>query len=148
MARIGAYLYAAGATLALIWLTLPHTVVSEDLWLVATAAVTYAAAWGLWRFGARLRPRQWELVVAFGILTISLAVDFSGRASTPFVLFYLWSNVYAWYFFPRRRAALQLLLTGLAYACVLLMRGPTPSSAGSPRSATSWCRWSRRRPRW
>ena len=129
MARTGAYLYAAGATLALIWLTLPHTVESEDLWLVATAAVTYFAAWALWRFGERLSLRQWELVVAFGILTISLAVNFSGRGSTPFVLFYLWSNVYAWYFFPRRRAALQLLLTGLAYAGVLLIRGPVPEGA-------------------
>jgi diguanylate cyclase (GGDEF)-like protein/PAS domain S-box-containing protein len=126
MARVGAALYAAGATLALVWLTLPHTVASEDLWLVATAAVTYLAAWAIWRFGERLSLRQWELVVAFGILTISAAVNFSGRGSTPFVLFYLWSNVFAWYFFPRRRAALQLLLTGMAYAGVLLVRGPVP----------------------
>ncbi|MFL5780259.1 MAG: PAS domain-containing protein, partial [Thermoleophilaceae bacterium] len=126
MARVGAALYAAGATLALVWLTLPHTVASQDLWLLATAAVTYIAAWALWRFGERLSIRQWEIVVAFGILTISAAVNFSGRGSTPFVLFYLWSNVYAWYFFPRRRAALQLLLTGLAYAGVLLIRGPVP----------------------
>src|SRR5919202_2551619 len=57
---------------------------------------------------------------------MSLAIDCSGRCSTPFVLFYLWSNVYAWYFFPARRAALQLLLTGIAYAGVLLLRGPVP----------------------
>src|SRR5919202_1982234 len=57
---------------------------------------------------------------------MSLAIDCSGRCSTPFVLFYLWSNVYAWYFFPARRAALQLFLTGLAYAGVLLLRGPVP----------------------
>jgi diguanylate cyclase (GGDEF)-like protein/PAS domain S-box-containing protein len=126
MARVGAALYAAGATLALVWLTLPHTVASDDLWLVATAAVTYIAAWAIWRLGDRLSLRQWELVVAFGILTISAAVNFSGRGSTPFVLFYLWSNVFAWYFFPRRRAALQLLLTGLAYAGVLLIHGPVP----------------------
>jgi diguanylate cyclase (GGDEF)-like protein/PAS domain S-box-containing protein len=124
MARTGALLYAAGAALATIWLALPHPAESQDLLLVGTVAVTFATSRVMWLHGAKLTLRQWELVVAMGIGLISLAIQFSGRSSTPFVLFYLWSNVYAWYFFPRGRAALQLLLTGVAYAGVLILRDP------------------------
>ena len=124
MARTGAYLYAAGASLALVWLALPHPVASQDSMLVATVIVTYIASGLMWTWGARLTHRQWELVVALGIVLISGAILFSGRSTTPFVLFYLWSNLYAWYFFPRARALIQLGLTGLAYAVVLLLRDP------------------------
>jgi diguanylate cyclase (GGDEF)-like protein/PAS domain S-box-containing protein len=86
--------------------------------------VTYLAASAMWAFGDRLSRGQWELVVAFGIVTISVAICLSGRSTTPFVLFYLWSNLYAWYFFPRSRAMIELGLTGVAYAVVLLVREP------------------------
>jgi diguanylate cyclase (GGDEF)-like protein/PAS domain S-box-containing protein len=124
MARTGAYLYAAGATLALVWLALPHPVGSNDAVLAATVVVTYVAAALMWYGGERLTRGQWELVVALGIGLISVAILFSGRSTTPFVLFYLWSNLYAWYFFPRARALIQLGLTGVAYAVVLLLRDP------------------------
>jgi diguanylate cyclase (GGDEF)-like protein/PAS domain S-box-containing protein len=129
MARTGAFLYAAGATLAVAWLALPHPVASQDELLAVTVAVTYVAAGLMWRFGRLLSRRQWELVVAFGIALISVAILFSGRSTTPFVLFYLWSNLYAWYFFPWRRALIQLALTGAAYAVVLLLRDPVGSDA-------------------
>ena len=35
MARVGAYLYAAGATLALVWLAFPHPRGSDDAILLA-----------------------------------------------------------------------------------------------------------------
>src|SRR5919202_4115599 len=75
-------------------------------------------------WGERLSMRQWELVVALGIALISTAIELSGRGTTPFVLFYLWSNLYAWYFFPRARAVIQLGLTGLAYAFILVVGAP------------------------
>ncbi|MEA2397165.1 MAG: hypothetical protein QOK25_721 [Thermoleophilaceae bacterium] len=118
MARTGAYLYAAGATLALLWLALPHPAASQDLVLVGVLALAYAGAALLWYVGHRLRRGWFDLVVAAGTLMISVAVHFSGH-TTPFVLFFLWSNVYAWYFLPRGRAALQLALIGVAYGVVL-----------------------------
>ena len=124
MARVGAYLYAAGATLALLWLALPHPALSDDLPLVATLAAAYAGASFLWYAGHRLRPGGFELVVAVGTVLISAAIHFSGRTGTPFVLFYLWSNLYAWYFFDRTRALLQLAMIGASYAVVLLMHDP------------------------
>src|SRR5437016_4130206 len=87
MARTGAFLYAAGASLALVWLALPHPIASQDALLAVTVTVTYAASGLMWRFGERLTRKQWELVVAFGIALISVAILFSGRGTTPFVLF-------------------------------------------------------------
>jgi diguanylate cyclase (GGDEF)-like protein/PAS domain S-box-containing protein len=121
MARTGAALYASGATLALIWLLLPHALGTNVAVLLGVIVVAYVSASLMWWQGDRLRLWHWEVVVAFGIGLISMAIEASGRTSTPFVLFYLWSNLYAWYFFPRRRAAFQLALTGVAYAVVLLV---------------------------
>src|SRR4051812_14605038 len=90
MARIGAYLYAAGATLALVWLALPHPMGSNDLMLVATLAVSYTGAGVLWYRGERLKRWGFEVVVAIGTVLITVAVHFSGRSGTPFLLFYLW----------------------------------------------------------
>ena len=145
MARTGSALYAAGATLALVWLLLPHPIASNDAVLVGVVTVAYVAAALMWWGGDRLTLRQWELVVALGIGLISVAIMVSGRTTTPFVLLYLWSNFYAWYFFPRRRALLQLGLTGAAYATVLLVHdkvGIGPSSAGTlPLLGPGAARW-------
>ena len=75
----------------------------------------------LW-LGERLTLRQWELVVSLGIALISCAIQFSGRTATPFVLFYLWSNIFAWYFFPRTRALIQFLLGVDAPVSLLLLQ--------------------------
>ena len=79
MARTGAALYAAGATLALVWLALPHPVASQDALILAVVAVAYASAALMLWLGERLTLRQWELVVALGIALISCAIQFSGR---------------------------------------------------------------------
>jgi diguanylate cyclase (GGDEF)-like protein/PAS domain S-box-containing protein len=124
MARAGASLFAAGATLGLLWLALPHPSTGNDLLLVLTFALAYAGAGVLWFHGDRFRPLLFDVAAASGTVLITCAVQFSGRSSTPFVLFYLWSNLYAWYFFPRRRAAIQLGLIGLTYAGALASGGP------------------------
>ncbi|HEX8074683.1 MAG TPA: EAL domain-containing protein [Thermoleophilaceae bacterium] len=120
MARTGAYLYAAGATLALLWLGLPHPAASQDLILVGILAVSYLGAGLLWYHGRKLPHWGFDLIVAAGTLLISGSIHFSGN-TTPFVLFYLWSNVYAWYFLSRSRAAAQLAFIGLVYGTVLGM---------------------------
>src|SRR5256885_8131866 len=124
MARVGAYLYAAGATLALVWLAFPHPRGSDDAILFAIVGAAFAGAAALRVRGDRLPGGAFELVVAAGTVLISAAIHFSGRSGTPFVLFYLWSNLYAWYFFSRRRAIVQLAWIGVAYALVLIVRDP------------------------
>src|SRR2546429_2185440 len=131
MGRAAAGLYAAGATLALVWLALPHTRNANDPMLVLTLACAYAGALYFWVRGERHSRVWYEAAVVAGSVLISAAIFFSGRAGTPFVLFYLWSNVYAWYFFPWRRAAFQLGFIGVAYAVVLAIHDPAPTLGGN-----------------
>jgi diguanylate cyclase (GGDEF)-like protein/PAS domain S-box-containing protein len=119
MARSGASLYAAGASLGLLWLALPHPSSGDDRMLIIVLALAYLGAGVLWFRGDRWRLAAFDVVTALGTVLITCSIHFSGRSATPFVLFYLWSNLYAWYFFPRPRAALQLALIGFCYAVTL-----------------------------
>ena len=121
MARGGAFLYAAGAALGMLWLALPHPSGGDDRMLVVTFALAFLGAGLLWFRGERWPSYAFDMAVAGQTLLITAAVHFTGRSATPFVLFYLWSNVYAWYFLPRARAAVQLALIGLAYGAALLV---------------------------
>ncbi|MEA2474512.1 MAG: hypothetical protein QOE06_2427 [Thermoleophilaceae bacterium] len=124
MARAAASLFAAGASLGLLWLALPHPSSGDDRMLIATLAIAFVGAGLIWFRGDRWRPLSFDVASAAGTLLITCAVHFSGHSSTPFVLFYLWSNLYAWYFFPRSRAAAQLALIGVAYGVALRTSDP------------------------
>ena len=121
MSRAGAFLYAAGAALGMLWLALPHPSGGDDRMLFATFGLAFLGAGLLWFRGERWTPYAFDVAVAGQTLLITAAVHFTGRHATPFVLFYLWSNVYAWYFLPRARAAVQLALIGMAYGAALLV---------------------------
>jgi diguanylate cyclase (GGDEF)-like protein/PAS domain S-box-containing protein len=124
MARAGASLFAAGAGLGMLWLALPHPSNGDDRLLIVTLALAFVGAGLLWFRGERWRPFAFDVATALGTLLITCAVHFSGRSSTPFVLFYLWSNLYAWYFYPRMRAAIQLAWIGLLYGIALQISDP------------------------
>ena len=124
MARSAAGLYSAGASLALLWLALPHPSSGDDRALIVVVALAYLGSGVFWFRADRWRPAVFDFAVAAGTILITAAVHFSGRSATPFVLFYLWSNLYAWYFFPRPRAALQLALIGFCYAVALQLEDP------------------------
>src|SRR2546423_4181015 len=123
MARVGAYLYTAGATLALVWLAFPHPRGSDDAILLAIVGAAYAGAAFLRFRGDRLPEGAFELVVAAGTVLISAAIHFSGRSGTPFVLFYLWSNLYAWYFFSRLRGVVPPRSVCAVLALVVVLPG-------------------------
>ncbi|MDQ3936835.1 MAG: PAS domain-containing protein, partial [Actinomycetota bacterium] len=127
MSRAAASLYAAGATLVTLWLALPHPSSGDDRALITIVAMAFAGAGVIWFRGARWSPQTYELAAAVGTVLVTCVVHFSGRSGTPFVLFYLWSNLFAWYFFPRPRAALQLALIGFCYAVALQIQDPVAS---------------------
>ena len=130
MGRVGAALYAGGGALALLWLALPHPDRADDLLLLVVIVLAFVGAGLMWFRRERLSLSAYHAFVAAGTVLISAAILFSGRAGTPFVLFYLWSNLYAWYFFSRRSAVFHLALTGLAYAVVLAVRDPVSPAIG------------------
>ena len=132
MGRTGGALYAAGASLGLLWLALPHPSSTKDVFLLAVLGVAYVGAALMWFLGERMARAYYHAFVALGVVLISAAIVFSGAGSTPFVLFYLWSNLYVWYFFSSRAAAFHVGLMGVAYGVVLwLLAQPGEVSAAS-----------------
>lgn len=125
MARSATYLYAAGATLVLVSLALPQLPGTNKLGLLALLGVAYLVAGVLVAGFDRLPLWAFQALVALGTLIVTAAIYFSGEGSSAYVLFYLWVAVYAFYFFGRAQAFLQLGLVASAYAVVLLVREPS-----------------------
>ena len=67
--------------------------------------------------------------LAVGTIVVTLDIYFAGDVRTNDEMFYLWVAFFAFYYLPRRLAALELVLVGLAYAVVLALRHePDPST--------------------
>ena len=120
-ARSIAYLFAAGATLGLLTLAFPHDEEVRDVPLIVLAGIAYVIAAVVW-FGAE-RVREWHLhiVLAAGTVIISLANYYAGP-STLYPLLYVWTALYAFYFFPLREAAGQMAFVAVSYAVVLAVQ--------------------------
>jgi diguanylate cyclase (GGDEF)-like protein len=115
-------LFVAGPTLALVTLALPHALDANTAGVAAAGLAAYLMAAMLGGMRRRLPAWGLEVAVAYGTLVITVAVYFSGSATTSFAFFYLWALLYAAYFFPRPRAAIQLGLIAVGYAIVLSLR--------------------------
>jgi len=124
LAQVLAALFAAGATLALLTVALPHPRGASELGLLLIVGDAYAVAAVLfWR--ARTLA-GWVLPVAllWGSTLITGVAYFSGQSPSPLVFFYLWVFLYASYFFSARQTAAQILYVGLAYGALLAARAP------------------------
>lgn len=132
LATIGlAFLYAAGATLGLAVLALPHpgTVEVAGIAVVATASLATASLM------LAMRPLSWPLLhtgVAFGVALITAAVALSGVLHGAYAFYYLWAAIFAAYFFSRRAVAAHLSLIAVAYGTVILFEG------GADEWGTGW----------
>ena len=127
MARMLAALFAAGATLALLALALPHPTAFYGRAIVVLSSAAYLAAVTLVAFGARLRPAAFHLAVCLGTLLIAGACYWSGQTQGAFSLFFLWVGLYSFYFFPLQQALGQVAIVAVAYGSVLILRSPNSS---------------------
>ncbi|HEY3960099.1 MAG TPA: diguanylate cyclase [Solirubrobacteraceae bacterium] len=129
MARALACLFAAGATLVLLTVALPHSPRADVLALLAIAGNAYLVASVLaWR--ARALPARFlPLALAWGSTLITGVAYFSAESPSPLVFFYLWVFLYSAYFFTTTEMAVQILYVGLAYGGLLISR---PPSSGVP----------------
>lgn len=112
-ARWQAYLFAAAGFVGALGVVLPHPDRFDEVGMLAVQISSMTGAVLLFVLGART-PR-WLITVgpyAAASLT-SVAVVFSGSSTSAYPLFYLWVAFYAFYFLPRRQAA---LLAGFAIA--------------------------------
>jgi diguanylate cyclase (GGDEF)-like protein/putative nucleotidyltransferase with HDIG domain len=129
MAQALAALFAAGATLALLTIALPHPRAASELGLLVIIGIAYAVAATLfWR--ARTLA-AWVLPVAlgWGSTLVTAVAYFSGQSPSPLVFFYLWVFLYSSYFFTSSETVVQIVYVGLAYGALLAVRTP---AAGIP----------------
>jgi diguanylate cyclase (GGDEF)-like protein len=125
MAKALAGLFAAGATLALVTVALPHSARASDVGLLLIVGIAYVVAGALfWR--ARTAP-SWILrfALAWGSTLITGVAYFSAQSPSPLVFFYLWVFLYSAYFFTSREMVAQIVYVGITYAALLLSRPPS-----------------------
>ena len=124
MAQILAGLFAAGATLALLIAALPHPASASALGLLLIAGASYLLAGVLfWR--ARAIP-AWTLpiVLALGTTLVAGVAYFSAGSPSPMVFCFVWSALYASYFFTTSATVIQVIYIGVAYGALLIARPP------------------------
>jgi diguanylate cyclase (GGDEF)-like protein/putative nucleotidyltransferase with HDIG domain len=130
MAQILAGLFAAGATLALLTAALPHPASSSTLGLLLTVGACYLLAGLLFWRAHRLPDGTLPLALAWGSTLIAAVAYFSAGSPSPVVFFFVWSALYASYFFTTTGTAIQVVYIGAAYAALLIARPPS-SGAGA-----------------
>ncbi len=129
MARVLAGLFAAGATLALLTVALPHPARADTTGLLAIVGIAYVvAALLLWR-AANVPSSVLPLALGWGSTLVTGVAYFSADSPSPLIFFYLWVFLYSAYFFAPRQIAAQIAYVGLVYGALLAAR---PPSSGVP----------------
>jgi diguanylate cyclase (GGDEF)-like protein/putative nucleotidyltransferase with HDIG domain len=124
MAQALACLFAAGATLVLLTVALPHSPRADVLGLLLIAINAYLVAGVLlWR-ARTLSIGSLPPALAWGSTLITGVAYLSAESPSPLVFFYLWVFLYSAYFFTTTEMAVQILYVGLAYGALLIARPP------------------------
>jgi diguanylate cyclase (GGDEF)-like protein len=123
MARCLAYLFGAGASLALVSLALPNDSSSTATDIVIPQAGYAVAAIGvvailLVNFN-RLPLWTYHLTLIAGTALISFVIASSGDPTSAYTMFYVWIALYAFYFFGWAEAFFQVACVAVAYGAVL-----------------------------
>jgi diguanylate cyclase (GGDEF)-like protein len=122
--RVLAYLFTAGALLALLTLALPHARGANDAGTLACSIAALAVGGLLWWRAATLPSWGVPLALACGSALVTGVAWCSAESPSPLVLFYLWVFLYSAYFLSGREAALQMLLAGTLYGALLAAQPP------------------------
>jgi diguanylate cyclase (GGDEF)-like protein len=126
MARAATLLLLSGAAIGIVMMLLPHSKEINEYAYDAIAALGLIGAGIVWWARAWLPPVAYHVISAFGILLVTASIYYSGNDSGGAAeneLIYLWPILFAGYFFGRGGMALQLGITGVAYAVLLFVMG-------------------------
>jgi PAS domain S-box-containing protein len=118
VARIGGAMFAAGATLAATSLALPHEPHLNETGIALIAVGAYLCALVLFAFASHFSVTGIQIANGLGILLVTGCIYFSGEATSSYVVLYLWTGLYAFYFLPVKRALFQGVLIAAGYALV------------------------------
>ncbi len=127
-ARILAALFAAGATLALLTLALPHPAHASVPGVLAVVGIAYAVAGLLFWHAERLAPGILALALAGGTTLIAAVAYLSAEAPSPLIFLYLWVFLYSAYFFTTSMMSAQIAYVGATFAILLTVRSPVEST--------------------
>ncbi len=128
MARALALLFAAGATLVLVTLALPHASDADELGLTIPPLIAYAVAATLVALGPRARVAVLQVFLVGGSVLITLCVLYGGAGAAVYPPLYVLVSSYAFFFFFSLLAALTQ--TAIVARCTppCCSRPPTPRS--------------------
>jgi diguanylate cyclase (GGDEF)-like protein/putative nucleotidyltransferase with HDIG domain len=129
MARTLGALFAAGGTLALLTVLLPHSRAANQLGLLVIVANAYLVSAGLIWLAKRLPQWLLPLALAWGSTLITGVAYFSAARPSPLIFFYLWIFLYSSYFLTKAQAAAQIVYVGLAFGVILALRPPPGAAA-------------------
>jgi diguanylate cyclase (GGDEF)-like protein/putative nucleotidyltransferase with HDIG domain len=125
MSRALGALLAAGATLALLTVALPHSSHSrqEGLFLAIGGAYLLAVLL-LWR-GRGVSRRVFPYALAWGSTVIAGVAYLTAESPSPLVFCFLWICLCASYFLTTAEAAAEIVYVGLLYGILLTERTPS-----------------------
>jgi diguanylate cyclase (GGDEF)-like protein/putative nucleotidyltransferase with HDIG domain len=124
MAKALAALFAAGATLVLLTVALPHSAKASELGLLLIAGNAYLVATVLFVRARMLPPWVLRPALGWGSTLIAGVAYFSGASPSPLVFFFLWVFLYSAYFFSTREMVVQIVYVGVVYGVLLAARPP------------------------
>lgn len=122
MARAGAVLFAAGGSLALLSLAVPHWRIAHPVQSALMAVPALPTAALLWLFAEHIPEWAIHALLVLAAVQLSLGVYFlgAGAAGATAGGYYTWISIFAFYFLRRRVALAHLAFMGAAYAAALL----------------------------
>jgi diguanylate cyclase (GGDEF)-like protein len=131
MARWASALFAAGATLSILSLLLPHGPGVDSSTAVAACVLGYLVAGALVLAGDRVPRWVIHAVVVAGTALVTVGIHSAGstRVAGSASVLYLWVAIFAAYFFPWRAIAFHLALVAAGYAAVLAIDHETAGLA-------------------
>jgi diguanylate cyclase (GGDEF)-like protein/putative nucleotidyltransferase with HDIG domain len=119
-ARAQAALFAAAGFVGALGVLLPHPSRFNEVGLLSIQCASLTAACLLLIIGDRT-PRWVATLGPFGATALtSLAIVFTGRSTSAYLLFYLWVALYAFYFLSGRQTAVLCLFAIVNYAGVII----------------------------
>ena len=127
MARSLMFLCFAGASISLVALLFLGHQTADEPRMIVTAAAGYGIAFVLLAGYDRLPAWAFPVFLACGTMLIEWTIYSSGESTSAFAMFYFWIAIYAFYFFSRRMAVLQLVFIACSYGVVLAVIPDTPS---------------------
>jgi diguanylate cyclase (GGDEF)-like protein/putative nucleotidyltransferase with HDIG domain len=136
MAKGQAYLGIGGGLVGVLATILPHPAEFNETGLLIIQAESILIGLMLLASIDRVPMSLLRPGPVLGILNTSLAVYFSGYATSGFAMFYLWVGLYAFYFISSRlEAAIYVALSAIMYGVVIAVTPTLP--VGGAHAAVS-----------